>query len=216
MNASRDQIEEYLHQLARQQHPEALLDAMEAYASEHDIPLVGRAAGAFLELAARSIGARRVLELGAGIGYGTFWLARAVGPDGEVVSVEPDPAKAEAREQFLDGWARTVNHRGGNVVDAISREPGTFDVVYCDTRKDLYPDAWIAASPRIRVGGLWLSDNALWHGGSVTGEDVNAATEGFAAAVQRHNTLVTSDPSFVSSLVPIRDGILVALRVREG
>lgn len=212
MNATRDQIEDYLHRLAQQQHSDDLLDAMEAYASDRNIPLVGRPAGAFLELAARSIGARRVLELGAGIGYGTLWLARAVGPDGEVVSVEPDAEKAEVAREFLTEWG-VVRARVGDIVEAIDREDGTFDVVYCDARKDLYPDAWVAASPRIRVGGLWLSDNALWHGGAVTGEDVNEATAGFAAAVQRHNGLVTSDSRFVSSLIPIRDGILAALRI---
>ena len=93
MNATRDQIEEYIRDLANQQHPDHLLDDMEDYASEHDIPLVGRAAGAFLELAARSVRAHRVLELGSGIGYGSLWLARAVGREGEVMSIEPDMTK---------------------------------------------------------------------------------------------------------------------------
>jgi predicted O-methyltransferase YrrM len=213
MNATRDQIEEYLHGLALQQHPDDVLDAMEAYAAEHSIPLIGRAAGAFIELAARSIGARRVLELGAGIGYGTLWLARAVGSDGEVSSIEPDLSKAETARQFLNGWADIVKIKSGDVIDAISRTEGEFDVVYCDARKDLYPKAWTAAASRIRLGGLWLSDNALWHGGAVTGEDVTPATTGFAAAVREHNELVVSDSRFVSALVPIRDGVLAALRV---
>ena len=200
MNATRDQIEDYLDRLARQQHADRLLDAMEAYASERNIPLIGRAAGAYL-------------ELGAGIGYGSLWLARAVGPDGEVLSTEADAGRANAAKGFLQDWTATVTVHVGDVLEAISRAPGEFDVVYCDARKDLYPDAWIAASPRIRVGGLWLSDNALWHGGAVTGDDVNAATAGYAAAVRRHNEMVASDPRFISALVPIRDGVLTALRV---
>jgi predicted O-methyltransferase YrrM len=213
MNVARDEIERYLHRLAEQQHSDSLLDAMEAHAAEQGIPLVGRAAGAFLELAARAIGARRVLELGAGIGYGSLWLARAVGPGGQILSVEADPARAEAAQRFLKDWTGTITIRVGDAPEAVAEEVGPFDVVYCDARKDLYPKCWMAAAPLIRIGGLWLSDNALWHGGAVTGEDVSDATAGFAAAVQSHNALVTADARFVSSLVPIRDGVLVALRV---
>lgn len=213
MNATRDQIEAYLQALAQRQHPAELLDSMESYASERSIPVPGRAAGAFLQLAAQSIGAKRVLELGSGIGYASLWLARAVGIGGQVTSIEADAEKADVARRFLEGWIGTVTIRVADVVDAARREVGPFDIVYCDARKDMYPAAWRAASPKIRVGGLWLSDNALWHGGAVTGHDVSAETAGFAAAVQRHNDLVASDPGFISSLVPIRDGVLAALRV---
>jgi predicted O-methyltransferase YrrM len=213
MNATRDQIEAYLDALAQRQHPDELLDAMESYASEHNMPVPGRAAGAFLQLAAQSIGAKRVLELGSGIGYGSLWLARAVGVGGEVTSIEPNAERAEVAHRFLEDWSVTVKIRVGDVVEAAGNEAGPFDIIYCDARKDMYPAAWLAASPKIRVGGLWLSDNALWHGGAVTGDDVNEETAGFAAAIQRHNDLVASDPGFISSLVPIRDGVLAALRV---
>src|ERR1051325_10466275 len=77
-------VDEYLTQLAAAQHGDDVLDAMEARAREHHFPIVGRTVGRFLELQARTIGARRVMELGSGYGYSAYWFARPVGGGREV------------------------------------------------------------------------------------------------------------------------------------
>src|SRR5690606_41767270 len=94
-----DAVDEYLTGLAEVEHGDNVLREMEARAREHDFPIVGRAVGRFLELAARSVGAHRVMELGSGYGYSAYWFARAVGPDGEVVCTDADPANAERAER---------------------------------------------------------------------------------------------------------------------
>jgi hypothetical protein len=76
-----DAVEAYLTALARAEHDDPVLVDMEARAAEHGFPIVGRATGRYLELAARSVGARRVIELGSGYGYSAYWFARAVGSD---------------------------------------------------------------------------------------------------------------------------------------
>ena len=80
-----DAVETYLTELARTERDDPVLDQMEARAAAHGFPIVGRATGRFLELAARAVGARRVMELGSGYGYSAYWFARAVGPNGEVI-----------------------------------------------------------------------------------------------------------------------------------
>jgi hypothetical protein len=90
-----DAVESYLTELARTEHEEPVLVEMEARAAEHRFPIVGRATGRFLELAARAVGARRVMELGSGYGYSAYWFARAVGPDGEVVCTDGDPGERQ-------------------------------------------------------------------------------------------------------------------------
>src|SRR5436309_15803346 len=96
-----DAVEEYLTELAESEHGDAVLVAMEARAAEHGFPVGGRATGRFLELAARAVGARRVMELGSGYGYSAYWFARAVGPDGEVVCTDGDPENARLAEEYL-------------------------------------------------------------------------------------------------------------------
>ena len=82
-----DRVELYLTEPAAVGHGSEVLDDMESRAREHGFPIVGRATGRFLEVAARSIGARRVMELGSGYGYSAYWFARAVGSE---VAVQPE------------------------------------------------------------------------------------------------------------------------------
>ena len=207
-------VDDYLHDLAGFELHDQILVEMEGRASEQGFPIVGRAVGRFLEVAARSIGARRVMELGSGYGYSAYWFARAVGAEGHVVCTDGDADNARSAENYLrraNLWDR-IDYRVGDAVEGMAAEEGEFDVVYCDIDKHGYPDAWRAGAERIRVGGLWLCDNVLWDGLVATGED-REGLEGATAAIREHNRLVASDPRFVGTIVPIRDGVMMALRV---
>lgn len=210
-----EDVERYLTQRAESEHGDGVLAEMEARAAEHGFPIVGRASGRYLELAARSIGARRVMELGSGYGYSAYWFARAVGTTGRVVCTDGDVGNAGRAEDYLTRaglWDRVTYHVG-DALTAFGQETGEFDVVYCDVDKDGYPDCWRAARERIRVGGLYLCDNTLWDGRVADGSEREGAAHGWTAAIIEHNHLVAEDPCFVSSIVPIRDGILTALRI---
>ena len=116
-----DAVESYLTELARTEHEDPVLVEMEARAAEHGFPIVGRATGRFLELAARAVGARRVMELGSGYGYSAYWFARAVGPDGEVVCTDGDPENAKLAEDYLSTagmWDR-VRYRVGDALAGV-------------------------------------------------------------------------------------------------
>jgi predicted O-methyltransferase YrrM len=210
-----DAVETYLTDLAKVEHDDPVLVEMETLARERGFPIVGRATGRYLELAARAVGARRVIELGSGYGYSAYWFARAVGPDGEVVCTDSDPENAKLAADYLGraGLSDRVRYRVGDALDGLRAETGEFDVVYCDVDKQGYPDCWRAGRERIRIGGLWLCDNVIWSGHVATGTDRDGLP-GLTAAIREHNRLVAEDPDFVGSVVPIRDGVMTALRVR--
>ena len=109
-------------------------------------------------------------------------------------------------------WDR-VRFRVGDALEGFAQEDGEFDVVYDDVDKLGYPDCWRAARERIRVGGLYLCDNVIWSGHVATGTD-REGLEGWTAAIVEHNRLVAEDDRYVASIVPIRDGVMTALRVR--
>jgi caffeoyl-CoA O-methyltransferase len=97
----------------------------------------------------------------------------------------------------------------GDAVEQLSLIDGPFDVVFCDIDKTGYPAAWRAASERIRVGGLYLCDNTLGYGrASVLDPD-----EEGAKAIREHNRLIAEDEGFISTIIPTREGVLVAIRV---
>jgi caffeoyl-CoA O-methyltransferase len=215
------EIDGYLIELVKAQHADQVLTEMEIRANELRFPIVGRAVGRFLELQARAIGARRVVELGSGFGYSAYWFARAVGEDGEVVCTDADPDNARLGEDYLRraGLWEPVRYHVGDALEGLATVDGELDVVYCDIDKHGYPAAWAAAAERIRVGGLFLCDNVLWDGrvaGLVpAGEDpaVTASRGEVTGDIVAMSREIASDPRYVSSVVPIRDGVLVALRV---
>jgi caffeoyl-CoA O-methyltransferase len=206
-------IEDYLRDLLGGDHPVA--QAMEAEANERDFPIVGRTVGVTLEVLARAVGARRVLEMGSGYGYSAYWFARAVGRGGEVHMTEGSAENQRTAMEYLGraGLAdRTASHVG-NALEIIDELDGQFDVVFCDIDKGDYPEAWRKSSERIRVGGLYVCDNVLWSGRVVTGEDRENTPSGWTEAVRQHNRAIASDDRYRSTIVPTRDGVMVAVRV---
>ncbi len=215
------EVDGYLVELVKAQFADQVLTEMEIRADQYGFPIVGRAVGRFLELQARAIGAKRVVELGSGFGYSAYFFAGAVGDDGEVVCTDTDPDNARLAEAYLrraGRWA-PVRYHVGDALEGLADVGGELDVVYCDIDKDGYPDAWAAAADRLRVGGLFLCDNVLWDGrvaGLVPeGEPperaaARAAVTDDIVAMSRE---IASDPRYISSVAPIRDGVLVALRV---
>lgn len=212
MDIVNPEVERYLRKLFEEDHPVAA--EMEARAEEHGFPIVGRLVGITLEVLARSIGARRVFEMGSGYGYSAYWFSRAVGDGGEVHMTEGDPENQRLALDFLDraGFGDRVRSHVGDAVELIDETPGELDVVFCDIDKHGYPEAWSKARERIRVGGLYLCDNVLWSG-RVAQDDPEDKRPEWTAAIREHNATVAADERYRSTAVPTRDGVMVALRV---
>ena len=205
-------IEAYMEERLRRFDEPVLLE-MEAIAEENGFPIVGRNVGVTLEVLARSVGATRIMELGSGFGYSAYWHARAVGSDGEVHLTDGDPEneiKAAAHMRRA-GLADRIRFHVGDALTELGRLEGEFDVIFNDIDKDGYPSAWRAASDRIRRGGLYVCDNVLWYG-RVAVEDPDDTRPHYTEAVLEHNRLVAEDERYVSTIVPTRDGVMVAVR----
>ncbi len=212
MDIVHPEIERYMRGLAAVDDEPVLLE-MEALAEQRGFPIIGRLCGQLLEVMARARGARRIFELGSGFGYSAYWFARAVGPDGEIHLTDTDPENERHAMDFLTraGLARPISYHVSDALQALRATEGVFDIVYCDVDKGGYLDAWEAARTRVRVGGLYICDNMLWSGrvAGLGGPDVR---EGWTETIDRTNRAITGDPQWQSTIVPIRDGVIVAVR----
>jgi predicted O-methyltransferase YrrM len=190
---------------------DSVIAEMEAYAAEHDVPIVGPAVGTLLEVLARSIGAERVFELGSAIGYSTAFFARAVGKGGQVFYTDGSEENARRAKGYLEraGLAERVVIKVGDAVTSLEATTGYYDVIFIDVDKDGYPAALQAAAPRVRKGGYLLADNVLWSGRVVDQGVRDAATEG----IRTFNKRLFSLEEFRSVIVPLRDGVAIARRV---
>ena len=186
------------------------LQQMEAYASEHGFPIIGPASGQFCYLMARLIGAKRIFELGSGYGYSTAWFARAVRENGggEVHHVVWDDQLSQMARQHLQdlGYSDLVHYQVSEAIQALRDTPGPFDLIFNDIDKQAYPDALPVIAEKLRPGGLLIVDNTIWSGRVWDSTNQEASTQ----AIRRFNQMITTDSNWVASLVPIRDGLMVA------
>jgi predicted O-methyltransferase YrrM len=203
------QAETYINSLLPAR--DAVLRKMELYAAKHNVPIVGPACGRVLHQLALLTGARRVFEMGSAIGYSTLWLARAVGPRGKVFYTDGDPANAERARAYLReaGMLGRVKFMVGEALESLKATPGQFDLIFNDVSKTQYPEALKLAVPKVRVGGLFVTDNVLWFG-RVTRRA--AADDADTRAIQKFNRLVYKSPNLMTTIVPLRDGLAVCVK----
>ena len=211
-------LHEYLDSLVPARPPE--MQAMEAYAKQHDFPIIGPASGYFCYQVARMIGARRVFELGSGYGYSTAWFARAVqenlalsraeGDGGEVHHVVWDDQLSQQARGHLGalGFGDLVTYHVGEAVQALREATGPFDLIFNDIDKHGYPASLPVIAEKLRPGGALIIDNMLWHGAIFDQDDHSASTRG----VREFTQLITGDPAWIASLVPLRDGMFLAYK----
>jgi predicted O-methyltransferase YrrM len=192
---------------------DAVLARMEEEAERRGLPIVGPAVGRLLAQYARLAGARRVFELGSAIGYSTIWLARAVGEEGRVFYTDgSEENAAEARRNAeAAGVAGRITFLVGDALQSLDATDGELDLVFNDVDKEGYPEVLRRAVPRLRVGGLLVTDNVLWNGALrlPAGED-DAET----AAIREFNRACYAHPDLEVAIVPLRDGVSVARRIR--
>jgi predicted O-methyltransferase YrrM len=197
------EIEEYINSLLPAR--DAILRQMETYARRHQVPIVGPACGRVLYQLARLIRARRVFELGSAIGYSTLWLARAVGPQGMVYYTDDDPDNAR-RAGVLD----RIRILAGESLESFKGTRGSFDLIFNDVDKTRYPAVFRLAVPRLRVGGLFVTDNVLYHGHVATKPSKGDAK---TRAVLEFNRLIYGSPRLFTTIIPLRDGLAVSQRL---
>ena len=191
----------------------ARLAELEAEARRTGFPIIGPATGHLCYLLTRLSNARQVFELGSGFGYSTAWFARAVKENGGGIVhhvVWDDRLSREARENLVAlGLADVVQFHVGEAVATLQQAPGAFDVIFNDIDKQDYPKALDVITTKLRPGGLLLVDNMLWSGRIFERRDTSPATRGVRELTRR----IQADPQWIASVIPVRDGLLVAQRV---
>jgi caffeoyl-CoA O-methyltransferase len=205
-----EDVENYLYELLPPR--DSVIAEMEEYAAQHDTPIIGPAVARLLALLVQTSGAKRIFEMGSAIGYSTIWLARAAGPKAQVFYTDGDLKNAErAREYFRRaGVAKRVRVQVGNALELVAKTPGKFDLIFNDVDKQQYPDALKAALPKLKRGGLLVTDNTLWSGRAARPA---APGDKHTLAVQEFNRLTYASQELYTVLLPLRDGVTICRKL---
>ena len=201
-------VDEYLYSMLPPR--DAVLAEMEDQATLRKIPIVGPAVGSILYQLALMINAKNIFELGSAIGYSTIWWARAVGEGGRVIYTDGDRKKADEARRYFDraGVNKQITIKTGDALELLSEEKQQFDIIFNDVDKDAYPRVFKLAVPRLRRGGLFVTDNVLW-GGKVTEKN---SSDPKTKAIMEFNRLLYGSPDLFTTILPIRDGVAVAIK----
>ena len=200
-------VEKYMYDILPER-DEVLLE-MEEQARQRNIPIIGPAVARVLYQYAKLVNAKRVFELGSAIGYSTIWLARAVGDGGKVYYTDGSAKNLEEARGYIEraGVGGRIEMLTGDSMELLKSTEGDFDLIFNDVDKHQYPDAFRAALPRVRSGGLFITDNVLWSGRVARHE-----TDKYTQGVLEFNRLVYSSDELFTTILPIRDGVAVCLK----
>jgi predicted O-methyltransferase YrrM len=206
------EVDEYLATLHRE--PDEVLAEMEAQAQREWIPVVPPETGELLGMLARMRGASRVVEIGTAIGVSTLYIARALPLDGQVVSFEIDPARYQAARDYLQraGVLDRADLRLQDASEGLRGLDGPFDMAFVDASKLQYGDYLELLLPLLAPRSVLAIDNMLMSGTVATGRSDGNWSEDQIEMARALNARVVAMAEFDASLVPVGDGVLVAVR----
>jgi caffeoyl-CoA O-methyltransferase len=207
---SYDKVQDYLTSLVPPREPE--LQKMEEYADEKGFPIIGPACGYYCYQLARMIDAKSIFELGSGYGYSTAWFAKAVKENGgglvHHTVWDEELSKRAQRHLSALGSADVVEFHIAEAVETLRKAVGPFDIIFNDIDKEGYPDSLPVIKEKLRHGGLLIIDNMIWSGRVFDPNDHEKSTE----AIRRFTRDITTDLDWIVSLIPARDGMIVACK----
>jgi caffeoyl-CoA O-methyltransferase len=197
-------VEKYMDGLLPKR--DAVLSEMERYAKRNGVPIIDAACGRLLSLVAQMSGAKRIYEMGSAIGYSAIWFAQGAGEGANIYCTDGDPENARrAQENFQHaGVAERIRFLVGDAIELLDTVSGDFDIILIDVNKAQYPAALKKATPRLRSGGLLVTDNVLWSG-KVTGKAKDEDTR----AIQQFNRAIYKSAELFPVIVPLRDGVAI-------
>jgi caffeoyl-CoA O-methyltransferase len=168
--------------------------------------LSGRTEGQLLRLLVKTLGAKRVLEIGTFTGYSALMMASALPSDGELITLERD-ARAEevARRYFAESeHGPRIRLLMGPALDTLASLAGPFDFAFLDADKENYPRYYERILELLRPGGMIAVDNVLWSGKVLDPRDEETK------AIHGLNQRARRDPRVDTVLLTVRDGVLLA------
>jgi caffeoyl-CoA O-methyltransferase len=195
--------DELLKQITRETYAKVLMPRM----------LSGHLQGKFLEFLVKMNNPKVVLEIGTYTGYSGICLARGLGENGKLITLDINDELETMVRVFFEksGLSHKIDYRIGNALDIIPKLESTFDMVFIDADKINYINYYNLVIDRLNKGGIIISDNVLWSGKVIMNADRKIDKD--TKIILDFNRMVQEDPRVENILLPIRDGLMLARKL---
>jgi caffeoyl-CoA O-methyltransferase len=208
MDILNPKLEQYIFDLMPEQNE--VLEEMYKYGIGRDFPLIGPLCGQFLRQMAMVSRAKRIFEMGSGFGYSAVWFSMGIPEEGQIICTDGDPANKDRAVSYFKrlGIDHKIEFHVGMAQDILKQYEGPFDIIFNDVDKEQYPETLDIVIPRLKKGGLFITDNTLWDGKVIElGGDI------YTIGVKEFNKLSFGRKDLVTMIVPLRDGLSVSVKM---
>ncbi len=173
----------------------------------------GKYQGCFLSLLSQILQPSNILELGTFTGYSAICLAKGLAQNGKLYTIDINDELEDIVNKYIEksGNSNRIEYINGDAKNIITLLDKTFDLVFIDAEKREYNEYFDLVKDKIRVGGILLADNVLWNGKVVDkSEENDPATK----SIKLFNQRLKESDQFEIIILPIRDGLLMARKVK--
>jgi predicted O-methyltransferase YrrM len=198
---------------------DVLLQEVRARSRADGVPAISPETGWLIHVLAVSAAPGRILEIGTGVGCSGIQLARALAPEGMLLTIERDPARAATARRHFEraGLGNRVSVMVGEAARLVHKVAGPFDLIVQDGAKDQYEPVLDRLVGLLRPRGVLVSDNILWQGAVVPGFRAEAARSAESAAIiARYSRRLAADSRLATIFLPVGDGVAVSVKRDEG
>ncbi len=192
-----------------------ILCEMEYYANENRFPIIDESVGRFLYQTVWMKKPERILELGFGFGYSSYWFVKAIkdsGIDCKVYGIEYNTININKAYDFfrIANADKYIEIYEGNAVKVIDTFSEPFDLIFNDINKYLYPRIIKKIVNHLSKGGLLITDNVLWKGAVLQDNPEKHSVRGIVS----YNKTITEHPQLNTTILPVHDGLAVSIKVK--
>lgn len=203
-------IEEYLQQFIPKRAP--IILEMEEYAKEHHVPIMDLLGMEHMLQFLRLIQPKRILEIGAAIGYSSIRMVQTLS-ECEVVTIERNPPRIEKAREFFERAEVTnrITLIEGNALETFQeiQSSGKFDVIFIDAAKGQYKRFFKLYEPLLNPNGVIISDNVIFHG-EIFDVIENKRRRALVDKIKDYNIWIHENTDYDTTLFPIGDGVMVS------
>jgi predicted O-methyltransferase YrrM len=193
---------------------DSLIEEMEAYALEHNVPILSWQSAEFLEQLILIKEPKRVLELGTAIAYSTIRIARNLKGKSVVHTIEKSADNIVLAKEFIvkSGLINRIKVLEGDAINVMPQLKKKYDLIFLDVDKEDYKRLFDYSLVLLRKGGIMVVDNLLWHGYAASTRVPSQYKES-TKHIREFNSLFMNQPNLKTSILPIGDGLGVGVKI---